>query len=111
MEKELQKAWCRYRNMEYVEGHVAPLPSDNFEKGYIMGATEALANQWRSVEDELPKENTDVLVAYTDHITGYYPCISIGNYDDIEGKWYSADDDVYVNRHSITHWMNIPKLK
>lgn len=30
-------AWCKYRNMEYVEGHVRPLPSDNFEQGFLSG--------------------------------------------------------------------------
>ncbi len=33
----LLRAWCEYRGMEYVEGHVNPLPSDNFEKGFYAG--------------------------------------------------------------------------
>ena len=31
------RAWCEYRGMECVEGHVNPLPSDNFEKGFYAG--------------------------------------------------------------------------
>lgn len=31
------RAWCEYRGVEHVEGHVNPLPSDNFEKGFYAG--------------------------------------------------------------------------
>ena len=42
-EKSMQRAWCEYRNMEYIEGYVNPLPSDNFAKGYELGRRDALA--------------------------------------------------------------------
>lgn len=44
--KSMLRAWCLYRNMEYVEGYVTPLPSDNFENGYLMGYAEATGCQW-----------------------------------------------------------------
>lgn len=36
IEKAMHKSWCEYRNMEYVPGFVNPLPSDNFEKGFML---------------------------------------------------------------------------
>lgn len=44
MNEELMlRAWCEYRGMEYVEGHVRPLPSDNFEKGFRMAVDKVMA--------------------------------------------------------------------
>lgn len=37
------RAWCEYRHMEYIEGHVTPLLSDNFENGFIAGIGCALS--------------------------------------------------------------------
>ncbi|MBD5224836.1 MAG: hypothetical protein HDS68_02570 [Bacteroidales bacterium] len=42
-EKFMLRAWCEYRNMEYVEGYVNPSPSENFAKGYQLGRRDALA--------------------------------------------------------------------
>lgn len=35
IQEAMLRAWCKYRNIEYVEGHVRPLPSDNFEQGFL----------------------------------------------------------------------------
>lgn len=37
LKEAMLRAWCEYRGMEYVEGYVNPLPSDNFEKGFMAG--------------------------------------------------------------------------
>ena len=42
-EISMLRAWCEYRNMEYVEGYVNPSPSENFIKGYQLGSRDALA--------------------------------------------------------------------
>lgn len=62
-EQSLQRAWCEYRNQEYVEGFVTPLPSENFERGYQYGHRDALAGQWRNADD-YPPIDEDVLVDY-----------------------------------------------
>ena len=38
---------------------------DAIENAYVTGAAEALAGQWRSVDDELPKEHDEVVVIFT----------------------------------------------
>lgn len=74
---------------------------DAIERAYIAGAAEALAGQWRSVEDELPKEYDVVVVIfrcsdspYTENAVAYW-----------DGEdWYTMDD-----KHiRPTHWMSIP---
>ena len=96
----MRRAWCEYRNQEYVEGHVSPLPSDNFAKGYEYGRRDALALQWRSVDDELPENDSDVLVRYRDLGATLY---AVAYYDGED--WYTNGG--YHIRP--THWMSIPE--
>ncbi len=100
-------AWQKCRGEETYDAGYPVKASDNFIDGYMAGAADALRSQWVKVEDALPISNHDVLVAYTDYMTSV-KCIGIANYDDIDGKWYSADDGIYSSRHSISHWMPIP---
>ena len=103
-EKAMQRAWCEYRGVEYVEGFVNPLPSDNFEKGYMLGRRDALASQWRSVEDELPKPEQDVLVTmgYGEFGVAWLTSLSNGTC-----KWYSNDDTLSLD--NVKYWMPIPE--
>ena len=67
-------------------------------RAYIAGATEALASQWRSVEEELPEDDETVLTYLSyGHVLAYYSeqdrmWFAYGNYGDI----------------NPTHWMQIP---
>ena len=56
IEEKAQAAWEDYT---YPEGN---LYSNVFKDAYKLGATEALAGQWKSVEDELPEYKVDVLI-------------------------------------------------
>lgn len=101
IEEKMQRAWCEYRGVEYVNGHVNPLPSENFEKGYEYGRRDALAEQWRSVEDELPEKNEDVFVRYVN----YVGVLEHGaTYYDGE-DWYTTDG----THIRPTHWLPIPE--
>lgn len=71
---------------------------------YIEAATEALAGQWRSVEDELPKEHDEVVVIFT-HT--YRPFIAENTVAYWDGEdWYTIDGE----HLRPTHWMPIPEL-
>ena len=37
LNEALMRAWCEYRGMEYVGGYVNPLPSENFNAGFMRG--------------------------------------------------------------------------
>ena len=103
-EKTLQRAWCEYRNMDYVDGFVNPLPSDNFEKGYMLGSRDALAGQWRSVKDELPPVDKDVLVSMG---CGEFGVVWLSALSNGTCKWYSNDDTLSLD--DIKYWMPIPE--
>lgn len=70
----------------------------DIEEAYEDGATEALASQWRSVEEELPSNDNDVLATDENglHIASYF-----------NGEWYSTDDD-FTRQPQM--WMPIPSL-
>ena len=76
----------------------------NVEKAYLAGATEALASQWRSVEDELPPVDKDVLVSmgYGEFGVAWLTSLSNGTC-----KWYSNDDTLSLD--NIKYWMSIPE--
>ena len=72
---------------------------------YVAGADYALdaAPCWISVEDELPKTETEVLMVSsgsTDILYGYRSKIG-------KNRWYCYNDDDFW--HNITHWMPIPE--
>ena len=71
---------------------------------YLAGATEALAGQWRRVDDELPKAEQDVLVAmgYGEFDVAWLTSLSNGTC-----KWYSNDETLSLD--NIKFWMHIPE--
>ena len=78
--------------------------SKQVESAYLAGAAEALAGQWRRVEDELPKEHDEVVVIFTH---SYRPFITENTVAYWDGEdWYTIDGE----HLRPTHWMPIPKL-
>lgn len=74
---------------------------------YLAGATEALAGQWRRVEDELPKAEQDVFVAVA-WGNGYsYGYAWLSTLSNGTLRWYSHDD--YLHLDYIRYWMPIPE--
>ena len=69
---------------------------------YIAGATEALASQWRSVDDELPEIDDVVFVTYPNLSTPLDKDMGVAYYDGED--WYTTDD----THIRPTHWMSIP---
>ena len=68
---------------------------------YLAGATEALASQWVSVEDSLPKPYENVLT-YT---IGAIDENAVAYHDGED--WYTTNDE-HIRPH---YWLNIPPLK
>ena len=103
----------------------APWPEfkDALAQIFLAGATEALAGQWRSVKDELPKEGAICLCRVAlepDDI----PSFMTLRFDGIEewkdpttkethtipswiAEWYSLTS--YEVGDEVTHWMPIPE--
>lgn len=75
----------------------------DIEQAYEDGATEALASQWRSVEEELPSNDDNVLVYVpsTEFRMGGYEVA----YHDGE-DWYTSDGE----HIRPSHFMYIPSL-
>lgn len=67
------------------------------KRAFLTGANFALANQWRSVEDELPKVNTPILGRKKNRI---YVCAYDGE------DFYNESSD----KLRPTHFMYIPSL-
>lgn len=65
---------------------------------FIKGYTACEQSMWRSVEDELPRNDADILVSDENglHIASYS-----------NGEWYSADDE-FTRQPQM--WMPIPSL-
>ncbi len=74
----------------YAERYEARPMAETAIRAYINGATEALASQWRSVE-ELPEDDRLVLAHFSDvdpelsYATAYYR----------DGAWQTPDDWYY----------------
>lgn len=71
---------------------------------YITGATDALAGQWRSVEDELPKVDKDVLVSMG---CGEFGVVWLSALSNGTCKWFSNDDTLSLD--NIKFWMRLPE--
>lgn len=93
------------RAAAYAE-NLAPVPTDDIAYAigcaYIDGATEALASQWRSVEDELPEDGETVLLSINgSRLTGYY------SHDD---ELWEVDGIGAYERNDVSHWCKLPSL-
>lgn len=54
-------------------------------------------SEWISVEDSLPENTDDVLVAYSDEVfVGWFTTI---------GQWKNCDGNLIC----VTHWMQLPE--
>ncbi|MEZ3589635.1 MAG: DUF551 domain-containing protein [Muribaculaceae bacterium] len=86
--------------VKYAEDKVLP---ETALRGFIDGVFFALSHQWRSVEEELPLKDEDLLVFVPknefhldEYIVAYY-----------EGEdWYTRDGE----HIRPTHWLPIPSL-
>ena len=71
----------------------------------IIEAMETYANQskWISVEDRLPKLNTEVICCdgpkNSDVSTSYF----------VEGGFYKIDENGVINSFEVTHWQPLPE--
>ena len=68
-------------------------------------------SKWINVQDELPKDYTDVLVAFTNttpHSGGRY--VDAAYYSDEKGWRWTDDVDVNTQVIEITHWRPMPRL-
>lgn len=90
------------RATAYAERYEARPMAETAIRAYIAGATEALASQWRSVEEELPSNDDKVFVI----IRGAYVC---GWYDHKYESWEIFGMGSY-NRKDASYWMPIPSL-
>ena len=76
-----------------------------YRAGYLAGATEALASQWKDPKVELPEDGEYVLIATDRDIepsvwNEHHQC-----WDDAEG------DDYMYSKEYVKAWMSIPPLK
>lgn len=103
--KTIEEKAQEYAEAAFAKALKAPWPEAKqaFADTYLAGATEALAGQWRSVEDELPKEHDEVVVIFTHP---YRPFITenIVAYWDGE-DWYTIGGD----HIRPSHWMPLPE--
>ena len=83
---------------------------------FLEGAKFALENQWISVADDLPCNNSDVIhfgftnrVLVIDEHKNIFIAYMKKNGNN-EWIWYS-DEDNFGLLHVVTYWMPIPKLK
>lgn len=74
--------------------------SDDFISGFKQGATKALAEQWRSVKDELPEDGVYVLLS--DGFGRF-----MGYYSASEELWYGSGIGVAIG---ICYWLPVPEL-
>ncbi|MDE7345375.1 MAG: DUF551 domain-containing protein [Muribaculaceae bacterium] len=81
--------------------------SKQIKLAYLAGATEALAGQWRSVEDELPKAEQDVLVAIDTQTNHQFAFAWLSTLSNGTLRWYSYDDTFPLDK--IRYWMSIPE--
>ncbi len=90
------------------EAEIGEIDRDALYKGFYHGAKWALSHQWVSVEDELPPNNEDVLVAL---VNGNYTFVGVAwcsKGSNGTKRWYSDDEN--LNMDFIRFWMPIPPL-
>ena len=94
------------REEQYIEAANPYIDDPLRYLGFMDGAEWADSHpHWISVEDELPKIETEVLMVssgYTGPLYGY-------RCNDGKKGWYCYNDDNYW--HNITHWMPLPAIE
>ena len=76
-----------------------------YRAGYLAGATEALASQWKDPKVELPEDGEYVLIS-TDR--GIEPSV----WNEHHQCWDDAEGDDYMySKEYVEAWMSIPPLK
>lgn len=93
IEEAMHKAWQQYKN-----GDDSTLPSENFIKGFNAGLDFALTHQWRSVEDELPSDDT-LVIAHSPNGR-----VEVLRYQD------GVFRDELQQAHYVDYWMELPSL-
>ena len=79
------------RATAYAERYESRPMAETAIRASIYGATEALASQWRSVEEELPEDDRLVLA----HFSDVYPKLSYATAYYRDGAWQIPDDWYY----------------
>ena len=104
-EKHVQRAWCEYCGIEYVDGLSNPLPSDNFAAGYRLGHREGKVSLWHCVDNELPEIDEDVIVIYSHPYSPGNKEIDVAYFNG--EKWYTCSSGAHIRP---THWLPIPEI-
>lgn len=90
---------------------------ETYTQAYLAGATESLASQWRSVDEELPEENQTALCKLNDgeFIVARFDHIATFEINGEESKlfewWVENEGDSYTLDDEVTHWLPIPPMK
>lgn len=71
----------------------------------FLAGYEAATLKWISVEEQLPKNDREVLVYVRNLETPHWSRLELGSY--INDKWYLRKG--IPNKYQIVRWMNIPK--
>lgn len=109
IEEKVEAAWQRSRGEDVYNPYYPVKASSNFADGYKAGAADALSHQWVSVEEELPENDEDVIVALENG--PMQPFITIAwcsKTDNSTRRWYSHNDNLDLDL--IRFWMPIPPL-
>ncbi|MDE6536076.1 MAG: DUF551 domain-containing protein [Muribaculaceae bacterium] len=109
MLNERAKAYAN-RNFAIQVGEIPSIKvdiSEHLKRAYIAGANEALAGQWRNVDDELPKPEQDVLVAIDTQTNHQFAFAWLSTLSNGTLRWYCYDDSFPLDK--IRYWMLIPE--
>lgn len=88
--------------INHTDALIPKFCGSDIEEAYLAGATEALALQWRSVDEELPSNDDKVFVI----IRGAYVC---GWYNQKYESWEIFGLGSY-SRKNASYWMPIPPI-
>ena len=95
------------RRFSNVDDHV--VTEDEIKRDtFIAGSEWALANQWISVKDELPKPGEEVLLFEKNSIRPYEIGWIREKQENHKSIWVLQNGCVVFE---VTHWMRIPKLE
>lgn len=110
VEQRIEAAWQSSRGVEEYDPGYPVKASQNFIDGYRAGIADALDGLWRSVDDELPDENEEVLCMMKSNnaIVGGFITKQWNDYP----KVATAPDFHFEDYggYECSHWMPIPPL-